>query len=162
MRRGPGPAASSSWLSTTGRARSRRLGFRLGVEQRAELPAIRAHVWGILAYRRFSADGIEYSFDSPELEVGFGGVPPAELSLTGVARYAYRPYRHRTTYEDPPGTKERTEHEWRTDLSLMRPLCRQLSMELRWRDQRNRSTAEVFDYRRHIAGVYLSWSRNPL
>jgi len=137
------------------------LGFRLGVEQRFELPGSRSHVWGALAYRRFTADGTEYSFDSPELELGFDAALPAELSLTGTARYAFRPYRHPSSYETSASSAERTEHEWRTDLSLARALWRQISVETRWRYQRNRSTAQVFDYSRHVVGVYVSWTRNP-
>jgi len=137
------------------------LGFRMGVEQRLELPALRSHLWGLVAYRRFTADGTEYSFDSPELELGFDSALPAQLSFTGAARYAYRPYRHATSYEQPEFTHDRTEHEWRTDLALARPLWRQLSIETRWRYQRNRSTAEVFDYSRHVVGLYVSWTRNP-
>ena len=138
------------------------LGVRLGVEQRFELPRPRSHVWGALAYRRFTADGSEYSFDSPELELGFDAALPAELSLTAAARYAFRPYRHRSSYEEPPFSRARREHEWRTDVALERALWRGLSIEARWRFQRNRSTAQVFDYSRHVVGLYFSWTRNPI
>jgi tetratricopeptide (TPR) repeat protein len=137
------------------------LGFRLGVEQRFALSRERSHVWGALAYRRFTADGTEYSFDSPELELGFDAALPGALSLSGSARYAYRPYRHASTYTDPL-FEERREHEWRTDLALERGLWRRLSLEARWRYQRNRSTAQVFDYSRHVVGLYVSWTRSPL
>ncbi|HEU4428933.1 MAG TPA: surface lipoprotein assembly modifier, partial [Myxococcota bacterium] len=138
------------------------LGFRLGVEQRLELSRQRAHVWGALAYRRFTADGSEYSFDSPELELGFDAALPAELSLTGAARYAFRSYRHPSSYEEPPFSRARREHEWRTDFALERALWGQLSLEARWRFQRNRSTAQVFDYSRHVVGMYVSWTRKPI
>jgi Surface lipoprotein assembly modifier len=124
------------------------------------VPALRSAVFGTLAYRSFSADGTEYSFDSSEVEIAFESELPAQLLLAAAARYVYRPYRHGTTY-DPPGRPERTEHDWRTELSLRRPVWRQLSLETRWLYQRNRSTADVFDYTRHVAGLYASWTLNP-
>ncbi len=136
------------------------VGFRLGAEHRLSLPALRSSLTGGLAYRRFDADGTEYSFDSSELELGWESELPAQLVLGAGARYAYRPYRHGTTYS-PPGRPERTEHDWRTELSLRRPIWRQLSLESRWRYQRNRSTADVFDYTRHVAGLYMNWTLNP-
>ncbi len=135
-------------------------GFRFGAEHRFALPALHSSLTGALAYRGFSADGSEYSFDSSELELGWESELPAQLVLGAAARYAYRPYRHGTTY-DGPGRPERTEHDWRTELSLSRPVWRQLSLETRWRYQRNRSSADVFDYTRHVAGLYMSWTLNP-
>ena len=112
-----------------------------------------------LAYRRFSADGTEYSFDAPELELGWQSALPAELVLTAGVRYAYRHYRHPTTYA--PLGAERNEHDWRTELALRRPIWRRLSLETRWRYQRNRSNVGVFDYTRHVAGLYASWILDP-
>jgi hypothetical protein len=134
------------------------IGYRVGVEHRLALPALRSSLTGTLAYRGFSADGTEYSFDSPEIELGWESELPARFVIGAGARYAYRSYRHATTYGPPP---ERREHDWRTELSLRRPIWRQLSLETRWRYQRNRSTADVFDYARHVAGLYASWTLNP-
>jgi tetratricopeptide (TPR) repeat protein len=134
-------------------------GFRIGAEHRVALPELRSSVGGALAYHGFWADGSEYSFDAAELELSWESALPAKLVFGANALYAYRPYRNGTTYE--PGSPERTEHEWRTDLWLGRPVWRQLAVETRWRYQRNRSTAEVFDYSRHVVGLYLSWTLNP-
>ena len=136
------------------------LGVRLGAEHRLTLPDLHSTLSGTVAYRRFTADGSEYSFDSPELELGWESQLPAKLVLGAGARYAYRPYRNRTTFE-LPRTPKRTEHEWRTELWLRRSIWRQLSLETRWRYLRNRSTADVFDYARHVVGLYASWTLNP-
>ena len=142
------------------RARDRDgLGVRVGLEHRVAVERLATTFSGGLAYRRFSADGTEYSFDSSELELGFESQLPSELILAGSARYAYRPYRHDTTFESPP--RKRTEHEWRTELALRRALWRQLGLETRWRYQRNRSTADVFDYSRHVVGLYMNWTLSP-
>jgi tetratricopeptide (TPR) repeat protein len=142
------------------RARDRDgLGVRVGVEHRVAIERLGTTLTGALAYRRFSADGTEYSFDSPEFELGFESELPAALTLAGAARYAYRPYRHDTTFEVP--ARRRTEHEWRTELALRRLVWRQLGLETRWRYQRNRSTADVFDFSRHVLGLYASWTLAP-
>jgi len=136
------------------------LGAHVGAEHRLALPELQSSLTGTLAYRRFRADGTEYSFDSSELEIGWESALPADFALGASARYAYRSYRHPSTYE-PLRSSNRTEHGWRTELSLRRPIWRQLSLETRWRYQRNRSTADVFDYSRHVAGVYASWTLSP-
>jgi tetratricopeptide (TPR) repeat protein len=142
------------------RARDRDgLGVRIGIDHRIAVERLATTFSGGLAYRRFTADGTEYSFDSPELELGFESQLPSEIVLAGGARYAYRPYRYDTTFESPP--EQRTEHEWRTELALRRSLWRQLGVETRWRYQRNRSTADVFDFSRHVVGLYMSWTLSP-
>jgi tetratricopeptide (TPR) repeat protein len=142
------------------RARDRDgLGVRVGAEHSLPLPALATRITGALAYRRFSADGTEYSFDSPELALGVESALPAKFQVAAGVRYAYRHYRNPTTYA-APGT-ERVEHDWGTELSIWRPIWRQLGLGARWRYQRNHSTADVFDYSRHIAGLYASWTLNP-
>jgi hypothetical protein len=142
------------------RARDRDgLGVRIGAEHRLPLPSLSSSLTGALAYRRFSADGSEYSFDSPELALGLESALPANFLAAAGIRYAYRHYRNPTTYE-APGT-ERVEHDWGTELSVRRLIWRQLGLEARWRYQRNHSTADVFAYSRHIAGLYASWTLNP-
>ena len=142
------------------RARDRDgLGTRLGLEHRLPVAALSATASASLAYRRFSADGTEYSFDSPEVELGWESALPGKLVLGAGLRYAYRRYRHPTTFETP--ARERREHDWRTELALRRPVWRQLQLETRWRYQRNRSSADVFDYRRHVAGLYATWTLSP-
>jgi len=142
------------------RARDRDgLSLRIGAEHSLPLPALASTITGALAYRRFSADGSEYSFDSPELALGVESALPAKFLVAAGVRYAYRHYRNPTTYA-APGTA-RIEHDWGTELSIWRPIWRQLGLEARWRYQRNHSTADVFDYSRHIAGLYASWTLNP-
>jgi tetratricopeptide (TPR) repeat protein len=152
----PTPADSPSLR----RARDRDgLGVRIGAEHRLPIARLSGAVRAGLAYRRFSADGTEYSFDSPELDLGWDSLLSAQLRFGAGFRYAYRHYRHPTTFETPP--RERREHDWRTELSLARPIWGPLSLEARWRYQRNHSTAAVFDYSRHIGGLYLSWTHSP-
>jgi tetratricopeptide (TPR) repeat protein len=145
---------------TLRRARDRDgLGVRAGVEHRFPLQTLGSALTASLAYRGFSADGSEYSFDSPELAIGWESSLPARFELGAGVWYAYRSYRHPTTY--PPEGSDREEHDWSTELSLRRPVWREISLETRWRYQRNRSSVDVFDYTRHVVGLYASWSLNP-
>jgi hypothetical protein len=145
---------------TLRRARDRDgLGVRAGVEHRFPLPTLGSALTASLAYRGFSADGSEYSFDSPELGFGWESSLPARFELGAGVWYAYRSYRHPTTY--PPEGSDREEHDWSTELSLRRPVWREISLETRWRYERNRSSVDVFDYTRHVVGLYASWSLNP-
>lgn len=138
------------------------LGTRFGLEQRFDLARLGSSLTAGAAYRTFDADGREYSFGSPEVEAAFEAPLPAQFVLGGGASFAYRAYRHPTSFPDPdsgllpPGN--RREREWRTELSLSRTLPRQLGLELRWRYQRNHSTAEVFDFARHVVGLYATWT----
>lgn len=142
------------------RARDRDgLGVRVGAEQRIPLPGGAGALTATLAYRGFSADGTEYSFDSPELALGWESILPASFELAAGVWYAYRLYRHPTTY--PPEGSDRREHDVSTELSLRRPVWRRLSLETRWRYERNHSNVDAFDYTRHVAGLYASWSLNP-
>jgi tetratricopeptide (TPR) repeat protein len=142
------------------RARDRDgLGYRIGAEHRLALPELRSSVLAALAYRGFSADGTEYSFDSPEVELGIESTLPSRFVLGAGLRYAFRAYRHPSTYGPPSGDRE--EQDWRTELSLRRPVWRQLHLEARWRYQGNRSTSDVFDFTRHVVGLHASWTLSP-
>ena len=133
-------------------------GLRVGLDHRVVVQALDTTLVAALAYRHFNADGSEYAFDSPEFELGWESLLPAKFVFAGSARYAFRPYRHDSSYA-PFG--ERTEHEWRTQLSLRRALLRQLALETRWRYQRNRSSVDVFEFTRHVVGLYATWTLNP-
>ena len=134
-------------------------GLRVGLDHRIAVSALATTLVAALSYRGFNSDGTEYSFNSAEFELGWESLLPAKFVFAGSARYAFRPYRHDSTYSPVPS--ERTEHEWRTELSLRRALLRQLALETRWRYQRNRSTVDVFDYARHVVGLYATWTLNP-
>jgi tetratricopeptide (TPR) repeat protein len=143
------------------RARDRDgLAARLGFGHQILFPSRGGALAGAIAYRRFTADGTEYSFDALELEVRWEGRLPGGFLVDAAVEYGFRPYRHRSTYE-LPRRPERVEHTARTELALRRLVWRQLALEARWRYQRNRSTVGVFDYTRHVVGVYASWTRSP-
>ncbi len=133
------------------------IGFRLGAAHEVRLAAHETTLSAALAYRVFDSEGTEYSFDSPELEMGFLSALPFGLMASGGVGFAYRSYWHPSTYATPASDDDRREHEWRTELSLGRAWG-QLGVEARWRYQRNHSNVDVFDYKRHVAGLYLTWS----
>jgi hypothetical protein len=89
------------------------------------------------------------------------------VTLEAEAGFAYRPYRHPSTFPDPPtgnnqeyplaGT-DRREHEWTVGASLGRALGEHLRLSLDWSYDHNESTAAVFDYHRHVVGLHLQGS----
>ena len=127
--------------------------------------------------------GREYSFAGPEVRLAaharvperLGPLPLGFLSdwTVGVSgAFFHRSFRHPTTFPDPidrlavthlqngvgyslRGT-DRTENEIRTEVSMGRSLTERVGLELHWRYQRNRSSADVFDFERHRIGATLS------
>ncbi len=139
-------------------------GFWIGAVQQVELGQ-RASVWGGYRFRRFSARGAEYSFASHEWELGTLIRLPAAFDLQLSGRYAFRAYRHSTSFPEPDAvfagvqyglrSGARRERDLRTEVILGRALTQQLRVEARWTHERVRSTASVFDYRRDRFGGYL-------
>jgi tetratricopeptide (TPR) repeat protein len=119
---------------------------------------------GVLA-TSYSARGSEYSHKAVDTWLGTRTQLPAQLVLTMRAGFTYRPYIHRTSFEDPgelgppPGGKTsdtRRDHANHFEVGLERPLSRSTSAELRWRWVDNRSNVDVFDYDRSILGAYVN------
>lgn len=150
------------------RARDRDgVGLRVGLARQVPLPGVPG---GALhaAYRfhAFRARGREYTFDAHELLAGARVPLPAAWTLALDVFFAWRPYRHPTTFPDPDAlvagrayaleAHDRRERELRTSVGLERPLGNAVRVGAAWRYTRNRSTAPVFDYARHVLGAYLT------
>ncbi len=139
------------------------IGIRHHVELRGPLHDV--GIWGGYRFRRFSARGAEFSFQEHEIELGAVTLLPAGFDLTASGHYAWRDYRHPTSFPDPSAVfagvqyglsrSDRRERELRTQLVLGRNLTDYLRLEGRWHHERIRSTADLFDYRRDIFGGYL-------
>ena len=115
-------------------------------------------------YEHFDARGSEYSFQEHEFEVGLDVGLPFGLGLALSGSWAYRPFRHRTTFPDSnvPGGVEygldrrnRRERLVQARVSLARSLSKNVSVSATYHYSKNRSTADVFDYDRGIVGAYV-------
>ncbi len=139
-------------------------GLWIGAAHRVDLHPSLA-LFGGYRFRRFSARGAEYSFAAHEWEAGVQLLLPASFDLELTGRYTRRDYRHPTTFPEPDEvfagvqyglrSTDRRERDLRTQLVLGRPLGRRFRVEARVSRERVRSTAGVFDYRRHQVGGYL-------
>ena len=127
-----------------------------------------AELFAGASYQRFDARGQEYSFSARSVSLGLQTPLAYGVELEVSARLTWRPYRNPTTFPEPDGLvagqqyalrgTDRRERELRTDVALVRPLNETLTVETRWTYERNRSTASVFDTRRHVLGAYLTAS----
>jgi len=143
-------------------------GFTLGVLHTLPLVAERASLRFGYRYHHFGARGREYSYDAHELLAETGVRLPAKFELRLAASWSDQPFRHASTFPDPddlvagreyPLTRTRRD-DWflDTEVSLARPITRHLTLSGSWRYQRSRSNVEVFDYRRHVLGLYVTAS----
>jgi tetratricopeptide (TPR) repeat protein len=117
-------------------------------------------------YTGFDAEGREYSFDSHELHGGLGATLPGAVDFDLTAGYAWRPYRHATTFPDPSDlvdgvqyglrTTQRRERTTRVELSLGRGFGEHVRLSGHYRYLDNESTADVFDYDQHVVGLMIT------
>lgn len=142
-------------------------GYALGLEQRAALPGLEGgSLFGGYRFHAFRADGLEYTYDAHELRAGATVPLPAAFVAELDVAFAWRPYRHPTTFPDPESLvagrayalegSDRRERELRTSLAVERPLTDVLRVGAAWRYTRNHSNADVFDYARHVVGAYVT------
>lgn len=115
----------------------------------------------------YDANGREYSHQEHAFELTADTTGPLELELAADVTYAYRPYRHASTFPDPPiffgvpytlDQDDREEHEWRVGASIARAVSEHLKLALSWRYTNNDSNVRVFDYDRHVVGLHLTGS----
>jgi hypothetical protein len=141
-------------------------GWELGLEHDLAIPALHGELTTALHTRGFSARGVEYSYREYGVRARWRTTLPWSVVLELDGAWAWRPYRHPTTFPDPGGLvagrqyglrgSDRREEELRTVVGLERPLGEHVRVSTRWSYTRNRSTADVFDYRRHVIGAYLT------
>jgi tetratricopeptide (TPR) repeat protein len=143
-------------------------GFTLGLLHTLPLIADRAQLRFGYLYHHFGARGLEYSYNAHEWLAELGARLPAGFELRLTASWADQPFRHASTFPDPDGLvagreyrlsrNHRDDSFLETEVSLARPITRHLTLSASWRYQRSRSNVEVFDYRRHVLGAYVTAS----
>jgi hypothetical protein len=115
-----------------------------------------------VSYAGFAADGREYDYNGGELFAGFETLLPADVQLRAVAGIGWFPFSNRSSYFDPPGSgsyeaDDREDVTYRVRLELERELGAGFSLLARYRYQNRSSNVAVFDYDRHIVGLYATY-----
>jgi tetratricopeptide (TPR) repeat protein len=111
-------------------------------------------------YRYFDSHR-EYTYDGFEFVLGVFRELPYQFSVDLALSFEYRPYHNPSTFEDPPGSGnfdsgDRSETSWLFETALERPLTRLLTGSIRYSYLDNNSNVDVYDYDRHIIGVYVT------
>jgi tetratricopeptide (TPR) repeat protein len=116
-------------------------------------------------YLGFAADGREYDFNGVDV---FGGIEtrlPAEIELRAVAGVGWLPFSNPSSYPDPPGdappftyeSDDREDVAFRFRIELERALGAGFWVMGRYRYQNRSSNVAVFDYDRHVVGLYVTY-----
>lgn len=145
-------------------------GFSIGALHTVRLPI--EWPWGNVLvragyeYEYFSSRGTEYTYQSHALAGGVRTDLPWQITLDVAGSYEWRPYRHPSTFPDPPAgedglqyalsNSDRDERTGQVAVTVERPITRWLTGSLGWRYERNHSNVAVFDYERQIVGGYLT------
>jgi tetratricopeptide (TPR) repeat protein len=126
-------------------------------------------------YTYFESDGREYSHQAHRVFAGLGFALPWSLGLDLEGSYAYRAFRHPTSFPDredllraspsaaDPVSRQyflrdspRREHRIGFDTRLSVPLAEPFSLSLLYSYRDNLSSADVFDYDQHVVGFLLN------
>src|SRR4029453_6998208 len=144
-------------------------GFAVGVLQTTVLPV--AWPFGAITLRggyqfeHFGARGSEYSYQGHTIAGGVRAGLPWQFTVDVGGGFTWRPYRHPTTFPDPPifggieyplSDQDRDETTGLAAVMLERPITSWLIGSVGWRYERNVSNSAVFDYDRTILGAYLT------
>ena len=81
-------------------------------------------------------------------------VLPWQVTLQAAAGFRYSEYRRREVL----ATKTREDGEWNAGLSLSRPLSPRTNVSLGYRHTTNRSTFDLYDYRRNVVNLSLDYT----
>jgi tetratricopeptide (TPR) repeat protein len=109
-------------------------------------------------YHWYDARGGEYAYQGPELWAGVEAMLPFELVGRASVGYAFLPFDHFSSF-DPgyPNTPDREDQVWRVRLELERAIAAGFSVLARYGYADRISNVDVFDYDRHIVGLYVSY-----
>lgn len=115
-----------------------------------------------VSYLGFAADGREYDYNGAELFAGFETQLPAAIMLRAVTGVAWLPFENRSSFEDPSGSgsyesDDREDVAFRARMELERELGAGFSLLARYRYQNRASNVAVFDYDRHVVGLYVTY-----
>jgi tetratricopeptide (TPR) repeat protein len=116
-----------------------------------------------LSYAGFAADGGEYDYNGAELFAGVETMLPAQIEFRAVAGVGWFPFSNPSSQFDPPGSglyesDDREDVGYRFRMELERELGAGFSLLGRYRYHNRMSNVDVFDYDRHIVGIYVTYA----
>jgi tetratricopeptide (TPR) repeat protein len=122
-------------------------------------------------FHYYNAQGSEYSYTGHEILAGVRQQLPFDFALEIYGSYMWRPYANRSTFPDPTDVTgglqygldsgDRHEETGLVDVSIERPVNDYISLSARYSYLNNSSNADVFDYDRHLVGVYATFRITP-
>jgi tetratricopeptide (TPR) repeat protein len=140
-------------------------GWGWGATLAHAFPLAQETFWQVgVGYAGFAADGGEYDYNSAELFTGIETLLPASIAFRGVVGVGYAPFRNPSSYYDPAGvvgsyeSDDRSDVAWRLRLELERALGAGFALLGRYRYHDRESNVDVFDYDRHVVGVYVTYA----
>ncbi|MGH0028735.1 MAG: hypothetical protein ACQGVC_03020, partial [Myxococcota bacterium] len=175
----PNPCGPAIYCGPTGldeRSERRRSGWGVGAGighslpiDTGALPLRDTALHGGYDFASFEARGREYTYRAHRFGVGLSTGLPFGVGFDVEGAYTYRPFRHASTYPDPPvaagvppngvpytlsGVRRR-EEMFEVETELSRPVTDVVSVSARWRYVDNDSNTKVFDYEHHVLGFYV-------
>jgi tetratricopeptide (TPR) repeat protein len=160
-----GPAGLDEHAARNRDGNGTTIGFLHSMRIPVELPFGDATARFGYQYDRFVARGTEYTYQAHAVAGGVRVGLPWSAALDVSGSWAYRPYRHPSTFPNQPlvanteyvlPTTRHRETSYAVDIVLERPIATWLTASARWHLERTHSTVEVFDYQRQIVGAYLT------
>jgi tetratricopeptide (TPR) repeat protein len=116
-------------------------------------------------FEYYSTRGREYTYRAHTIAGSVRADLPWRLEVEVTGGFTWRPYRHPTTFPNPPifagvpyalPNSDRDETTGVAGVALERPITDWLAAGVSWRYERNVSNAQAFDYEREIVGAYLT------
>ena len=117
-------------------------------------------------FTHYDARGTEYTYDAHEILAGVRQLLPWRFAFEVFGSYTFQPYENASTFPDPSdlmfgqqyrlGSNDRHDEIGRVDVSLERPITDEVSVAARYSYINNDSNVDVFNYDRHLVGVYAT------
>jgi tetratricopeptide (TPR) repeat protein len=141
-------------------------GFSPGLDHAVPMRDGEVVLRGGYRFHYYDADGPDFDFHGNEVQLGARFLLPAEFAFEVFGGYTRRAYHHFSSYPDPDdvefkkeyplSSKDRRDDVGRVDVVLERPILDDLIVSARYHYLNNGSNVTVFDYDRHIVGLYAT------
>ncbi len=113
-------------------------------------------LYGGYRFTHYDSEGCEYSFDSHQVRAGFDLDLGWDVELQAHAAFTYQPYENQSAFLTLAESNiVRRDRIWQTGVGLERPITDRVSVLGSYRYTDTGSNTNVYDYERHVVGVYL-------